>query len=279
MKRFSGVTTALITPFMNNQVDFNSLDQIITQQLLNHVDGFVVNGTTAESPTLEPEEVESIYTFVRKKTPANKKIILGAGSNSTKQTILSAKKAERLGADAVLVVVPYYNKPTQVGLFQHFKTVADSVDLPLILYNVPSRTITSLELETIKKLSQHPNIVGIKEASGNIDFAKKIRQECGSEFLLLSGDDGTYDQFIKVGGDGVISVASHIIPTQMKNGMISAHRDLIDQLFCEANPIPVKMALYLLGHIQSPELRLPLTTLSTGQVEKLKSIMRITGLI
>jgi 4-hydroxy-tetrahydrodipicolinate synthase len=175
--------------------------------------------------------------------------------------------------------VPYYNKPPQRGLFEHFKAVADAVNIPTILYNVPSRTITALEIETIKKLSEHPKIIGIKEASGNIQLAHQIRQTCGEEFLLLSGDDGSYEAFVSAGGDGVISVASHIIPGPMKKINLAGYKELIDLLFIEANPIPVKMALYLMGIIKSPELRLPLVSLSEQGSDKLKSEMKKRGLI
>jgi len=279
MRKFSGVITALITPFENDKIDFNSLKKLIHFQIKNKINGFVINGTTAESPSLTNEEIKEIFIFTKKNSPEHFPLIVGAGSNSTNKTIELAKNAEKLGADAILTVVPYYNKPPQRGLLEHFKKVADSVNVPIILYNVPSRTITSLEIETIKKLSEHPNIIGIKEASGNIEFAHQIRKQCGSEFLLLSGDDGSYDQFLKIGGDGVISVASHIIPTQMQSAEISNYKDLIDLLFCEANPIPIKMALHLMGIIQKADLRLPLVPLSPFFTDKLKNEMKQKHLI
>ncbi|MEZ0392666.1 MAG: dihydrodipicolinate synthase family protein, partial [Pseudobdellovibrionaceae bacterium] len=183
------------------------------------------------------------------------------------------------GADAILVVVPYYNKPPQRGLLEHFKAIADATQIPNILYNVPSRTITFLEMETIKKLSEHPNVYGIKEASGNIELDRQIRQICGESFLLLSGDDASYDDFMNAGGDGVISVASHILPQAMLEQKATENRELIDLLFVEANPIPVKKALHLMGIIQSPECRLPLVTLADVHVEKLKKAMRQKGLL
>lgn len=279
MKKFSGLMTALITPFQNQKIDFQSLQNLIQNQLENKVEGFVINGTTAESPNLSEDEIEEIFNFVKKRVPDNFPLIVGTGSNSTAKTILNSKKAEKLGADAVLVVVPYYNKPPQRGLFEHFRAVADQIHIPILLYNVPTRTITSLEVETIKKLSAHPNIIGIKEASGNIEFAKQIRQQCGNEFILLSGDDGTYDEFVKVGGDGVISVASHILPKAMRELKIHENKNLIDLLFCEANPIPVKEALFLMGIIKSSELRLPLVRLASHLTDKLKTEMKAKGLI
>jgi 4-hydroxy-tetrahydrodipicolinate synthase len=279
MKKFKGVFTALVTPFKNNEVDFPSLGRLVDQQLKNGINGFVINGTTAESPTLELEEVKLIFNFVKKKLGNDKTLIFGAGSNSTEKAKKLAKEAEKLGADAILSVVPYYNKPTQVGLFEHFKAIANSSELPMILYNVPSRTITALELNTIKKLADHPQIIGIKEASGNISFAEQIRQSCGSEFVLLSGDDGSYDEFMNAGGDGIISVGSHIIPEAFIKQQIKQNKKLIDNLYTESNPIPVKMALYFMGTISSPELRLPLTTMSEDKAQKLKEILKERNLI
>ncbi len=279
MKPFSGVSTALITPFLNGKVDYVSLEKLVRDQIKRGVQGFVVNGTTAESPTLHASERREIFQQIKKWVPAKFPLIMGTGSNSTENTIEESKVAEKLGADAILVVVPYYNKPPQEGLFQHFKAVADAVSIPVILYNVPGRTVTALELETVKKLSAHPNIVGIKEASGNITFARQIREACGKEFILLSGDDATYDQFMAAGGDGVISVCSHIIPEAMLHTKASDYLDLIGALFIEANPIPVKMALKQLNLIQSSELRLPLVAMSAAGTEKLKREMKAKGLL
>ena len=279
MKAIKGTLTALITPFKNGEVDFRSLEKLVRHQLENGVDGFVVNGTTAESPTLKASERAEIFKKIRALCPKEFPLLMGTGSNSTEKTIEESKVAEKLGADALLVVVPYYNKPPQRGLFEHFKNIASSVSIPTFLYNVPGRTITGLELETIKKLSEHPQIIGIKEATGDIEFARQIRATCGREFVLLSGDDGTYDGFMDAGGDGVISVASHILPGAMKKIQASRHAEIIKLLFCEANPIPVKKALHLMGIIDSPECRLPLVTLSDSWAEKLKAEMKREGLI
>jgi 4-hydroxy-tetrahydrodipicolinate synthase len=279
MKKFAGVTTALITPFYKGAVDYESLEQLVKSQLKGKVDGFVINGTTAESPTLSATERIKIFELVKKLVPAGFPLIMGTGSNSTEKTIEDSKEAEKLGADAILVVVPYYNKPPQRGLFEHFKAVASSVSIPTILYNVPGRTVTTLEIETIKKLSEHPQIIGIKEASGKIDFAKQIRAQCGESFLLLSGDDATYDQFMAAGGDGAISVASHLIPQVLAKKNASQNLDLIDFLFVEGNPIPLKMALYQMGIIRSPELRLPLVELSPENSVKMKLLLQKKGLL
>ena len=279
MKKFKGIITALITPFNKGEIDYISLEKLIQFQLNKKVSGFVINGTTAESPTLTKKEKNDIFSFVKSKVPKGFPLIMGTGSNSTAETMEAAKEAEKMGADAQLVVVPYYNKPPQRGLLEHFKAVAEVVQIPTILYNVPSRTITSLELETIKKLSEHPHIIGIKEASGNIGFASEIRKACGESFILLSGDDGTYDEFMEIGGDGVISVSSHIIPEIMEQRKARSHKDLIDALFMEANPIPVKKALQVMGIIKSSECRLPLVELSETNTVKLTKLMQNKGLV
>ncbi len=293
MKKFKSTLTALVTPFKDGVIDVKSLEKLVTQQIAGGVDGFVVNGTTAESPTLTESEVERIFSVVKANSPAGTELVLGVGSNSTATTIEATKRAESLKADGVLVVVPYYNKPPQRGLRAHFEAVAKSTTLPVILYNVPGRTITSLETQTIKDLSLVSNIVGIKEASGKIDFAKEIIAACGSEFTMLSGDDGTYVEFLAAGGHGVISVATHVIPAQMvqwkkwvQQGAIEQARadiakyaKLIDLLFCEANPIPVKMALHKMGILSSPELRLPLVELSPEKTETLVKEMKAVGVL
>jgi 4-hydroxy-tetrahydrodipicolinate synthase len=277
--KLKGVFTALITPFKNGQVDFNSLANLVRFQLENGIDGFVVNGTTAESPTLTNSEVEEIYKFVRKNTPKEKAIILGTGSNCTRTTVEKSMLAENWGADAVLVVVPYYNKPTQAGLVQHFNKVANSIKIPTILYNVPGRTITKLELQTIVELSENKNIIGIKEATGDLEFDLAIQKKCHPEFISLSGDDATYSHFMRQGGHGVISVSSHIIPKAMKAIDTEKYSKLIDLLFVEPNPTPVKKALNLMGIIQSDECRLPLVKMTDQNAQILKSEMQKVGIL
>lgn len=293
MKNLKGTFTALLTPFKNGSIDFVSLDKMMKHQLENGVDGFVINGTTAESPTLTNTEKEELFKHARQFCGDKVPLIMGTGSNSTAQTIEDSKKAEKLGADAILVVVPYYNKPPQRGLFQHFKAVAESVKIPTILYNVPGRTITSLEANTIRDLSKVNGVTGIKEASGKIDFASEIIKGCGSNFVMLSGDDGTYVDFLVAGGHGVISVATHVIPRQMAQWKkwvaegesakakedIAKYNDLINLLFVEANPIPVKKAVQLMGLVASAEMRLPLVELSSENTEKLQLEMKKVGLL
>lgn len=286
MKKLKGTLTALVTPFREGEIDTDSLERLIDHQLRHGIEGFVVNGTTAESPTLDHDERERLFRVVKKAAGDQIPIVLGTGTNSTAKTVTLTKWALEMGADAALVVVPYYNKPPQRGLVEHFKKVAE-VGLPVLLYNVPGRTITSMSLETVVELSRVPGIIGIKEASGDIEFAKKIRAACPPDFILLSGDDGTYDGFLKAGGDGVISVASHILPAEFAAWTRAArqkdftpvteglkrYKSLIDLLFIEANPIPVKKALQFMTLLDSAELRLPLMEMDPELANRLRQDM------
>lgn len=293
MKKERGTFTALATPFMEGKVDRASFERLLKQQLDAGIDGFVINGTTAESPTLREEEKAQLFDIARSVSGESCDLIMGTGSNDTTKTIEDSRRAEKLGADALLIVVPYYNKPPQRGLYRHFKAVAEAVDLPIYLYNVPGRTITSLETETIRALAEIPNIIGIKEATGKIDFAREILRACGKDFTLLSGDDGTYVEFLAAGGHGVISVASHILPRQMvqwktwaaageiekARADIARYSRLIDLLFCEANPIPVKAALRMTGIFASDEMRLPLVEMESALAARLREEMINTGVL
>lgn len=272
---FKGVTSALPTPFLNKKVDYTSLSKLVEFQLKNGISGFVVNGTTAESPTLSWEEVQKIYARVRETSGARVPIILGTGSNSTEQTIETTKRAEGLGADAALVVVPYYNKPPQRGLVAHFSEVAQNTKLPIILYNVPGRTITGMNVETITELAKIKNIFAIKEASGDIDFDKNLKKALPSEFVMLSGDDPTYIEFLQLGGSGLISVMSNAITAACARWTSLAfekkwdeaetdfakYKNLIRLMYVEANPIPLKWMLFKMGLFASAEMRLPLVSL------------------
>lgn len=271
MKNLGGAITALVTPFKEQKVDLKSYANIIRYQVERGIQGFVVNGTTGESPTLTTSECESLFYTAKEQGGSNLPIIMGVGTNSTVSTVENAKQAERWGADALLVVVPYYNKPPQRGMFEHFCKVADAVQIPIILYNVPGRTVATLELETIQKLANHPNITAIKEATGNLDFAKQIYESCGSKLQLLSGDDESYEGFLKVGGQGIISVASHVLVKPFVTGKIQEHMSFIKSIYNEPNPIPIKMALHLMGLIESPECRLPLVQALDSTREKLEA--------
>lgn len=301
MKDFSGVFTALLTPFKNGAIDYVSVKRLVRAQLDGGINGLVVCGTTGESPTLSEDEKKELFLFIKAEVSNQVPLIMGTGTNSTSDSVEATKSAETLGADAALVVVPYYNKPSQRGLFQHYQKIAESSRLPVILYNVPGRTITKLELGTIEELSRLPNIVGIKEASGDIEFGQSIVEHCDDDFLVTSGDDGTFLDLIAVGGSGVISVASNIMPKlfvrwcrSARQGRVSAPgesgaaqarkefqeiSDLNSFLYVEANPIPVKMAAKLMGLIDTPEMRLPLTPLSEPFVAPLKEKLKKASLL
>lgn len=290
MRKYEGVITALITPFINGAIDYKSLKKIIKLQVDAGVKGLVINGTTGESPTLSLEEKKNLFYFVKAEVSGKIPLIVGTGSNSTQSTIELTQNVERWGADAALVVVPYYNKPPQRGLVQHFKTVAKNTNLPVILYNVPGRTVTSLSKESILELAQEENIVGIKEASGKLDFAKVLIESCDSNFLLTSGDDGTFVDFVKLGGHGVISVFSNLAPQMtvslyemaMKKidqvpAQVSALEPLLKVLGSETNPIPIKAALNIKGIISSNELRLPLVEAEAETIQKIKQCLHQMG--
>ncbi len=285
-----GIISAIVTPFKKGEVDYTSLKKLIEFQLENDIDGLVVSGTTGESPTLTGEEKESIFRFIKSEVAGQVAVIMGTGTNSTSETMAATKKAEKWGADAALVVVPYYNKPPQEGLYRHYEKVAASTRLPIILYNVPSRTVTSLSVDTIARLSEIPNIIGIKEATGRIDFTEDILKRSAKDFYVLSGDDATYLDLYEAGAEGVISVLSNILPKETKDwakdnfskkvrGEFKEYRKFIDLLFIEANPIPIKMALYWQGLIASPELRLPLVEMSEGAQADLKREMKKLGML
>lgn len=290
-KKFAGTFTALATPFKGGNVDWEAFKNLVGFQIENGVNGFVVNGTTGESPTVSVSEVEKLFWTVRDLAPTQT-VVLGVGTNSTKSTLEWVKLANEWKADGTLAVVPYYNKPPQRGLIKHFKAIADISLQPVILYNVPSRTVTGLEVDSIVELSKHPMIAGIKESTGDISLMEKIKAKVDGDFSLLSGDDGTAVEFTVRGGDGVIGVATHIIPKKFsalieraQNGDESTIAEsaqlktLIDSLYVEANPIAVKSALYLMGIFSSPELRLPMVALEEENLERLKTCLKNHGLL
>jgi 4-hydroxy-tetrahydrodipicolinate synthase len=273
MKELGRLITAMVTPFdEEGKVNYEQAKKLALALLNSGSDGILVVGTTGESPTLIRDEELRLFSEVKSAVGERGTVIAGTGSNSTAEALATTKGAEQIGVDACLLVVPYYNKPTQEGLYQHFKTIAESTSLPCILYNVPSRTVTSLSADTTIKLSHIDNIIGIKEASGNLGQVAKIISDTGEDFLVWSGNDGDTLPILTLGGYGVISVASHLVGNQIKamidsfiNGKTgeaaSIHRrllPLINALFIVSNPIPVKYALNHVGfNVGKP--RLPLT--------------------
>lgn len=290
--KFSGIFTALITPFAKGEIDWSSLKKLLRQQVDGGVNGIVVCGTTGETPTLTLNERQNIFEFIRAEVSGEVTLVMGTGSNSTQETLIATRAAKDWGAAAALVVVPYYNKPSQSGLIAHFTKVATDSELPIILYNVPSRTITALELESIQELAKVPGIVAIKEASGNLEFGQKISKT--THLLLASGDDASCMKLVGAGSRGVISVISHLIPKEMMALFSRALAGEVDaaasewaarfgtlnrDLYLEANPIPLKYALYKMGLIASPELRLPLTELDMKYRGAVDQALKAGGLL
>ncbi len=273
MKKLGRLLTAMVTPFNEEgAVDYEQAKNLALALLNSVSQGLVVVGTTGESPTLTREEELRLFSEIKSVVGERGSVIAGTGSNSTVEALAATKEAERIGVDACLLVVPYYNKPTQEGLYQHFKTIAQSTSLPCILYNVPSRTITSLSADTIIKLSQIDNIIGVKEASGNFEQISRIISNTREDFFVWSGNDGDTLLILALGGYGIISVASHLVGNQISeminsfiNGKVgeaaTIHRrliPLINALFVISSPIPLQYALNHIGfYVGKP--RLPLT--------------------
>jgi 4-hydroxy-tetrahydrodipicolinate synthase len=288
MTRFYGVTTALVTPFKKGELDLASFRRLLRQQTDRGVRGFVINGTTGESPCLSPEEVKTLYMCARGELGSDATLIIGTGLNSTRKTIEFSQTAASWGPEALLTVVPYYNKPPQRGLQAHFEAVADAVNVPIILYNVPGRTVAGLDAATVGTLSRHRNIIGIKDATGDLNVLKALREEVTPDFVLLSGDDGTCVEFAGRGGHGVISVSSHIIGAEMIGALANPtptavedfherYAEFMRWLYIEANPIPVKAALQWMGVIDSGELRLPLIELGQQHHKEFQACLKKLG--
>ncbi len=287
-KALEGAIVALITPFKDGKLDEESYRELVEWQIKQGIDGLLTVGTTGESPTLSFEEKKRLYELTVEIAAGRVPVIAGTGTNNTAQSIELTKLAADIGVDAVLMVTPYYNKPTQEGLYQHYKAVAEAVKkIPIILYNVPSRTSVSLAPDTVARLAKIKNIVGIKEATGCMKQATEIIRLCGNKFLLLSVDDFTCFTSMVLGGKGVISAAANVAPKEMADMMKAALNGnwekgrklhlklfpLFKAMFLETNPVPAKMALYLMGKIASPEVRLPLTQMSEANTAKLKEIL------
>jgi len=290
---FTGTYTAIVTPFRHGALDENALARLIRNQARAGVDGVVPVGTTGESPTLDFEEHIRVLELSVKAAAGRIKVLAGTGGNSTEEAVFLTEEAERAGADGSLQVAPYYNKPTQEGLFQHFRTVARRTRLPIILYSIPGRCGVEIGVDTVARLaSACRNIVGIKEAGGNADRVSQLRHALGPGFIILSGDDSLTLPFMSVGAQGVISVASNVIPRQVSK-MVKAYAagkvaeaqrihakfyPLFKDLFLETNPAPVKAALAMMGQMDD-EIRLPLVNISKDNAAKLRSTLRACGLL
>ncbi len=289
---FKGSIVAIVTPFRDGRVDEKALSELIEWHIAEGTDAIVPCGTTGESATLEYEEhyrvIEMTIKVVNKRVP----VIAGTGANSTDETIMMTRKAKELGADGALLVAPYYNKPTQEGLYRHYRAVAEAVDLPLVLYNVPGRTAVNIAPETVARLAEIENIVAIKEASANMRQVSDIIRLCGERITLLSGDDFTTLPLMMLGGKGVISVVANVVPSKVaqlckacEEGRIEEARRLHYHLeplnaamFLETNPIPVKTALSMMGRIKE-EFRLPLCEMADANKAKLQAVLKEYGLI
>ncbi len=289
---FSGLYTALITPFKNNKIDEAAFEKLIEFQIKNGVDGIVPCGTTGESPTLSHEENNLVIDLAIRIANKRIKVMAGTGSNSTAEAIMMTQHAAKTGADGCLVVTPYYNKPTQEGLYQHFKAINDSCEIPLILYNIPGRSVINLSDDTLERLAKLKNIAGIKDATGDLARVASLRLITPKDFCILSGEDATAVGFNAMGGCGVISVTSNIAPRlcadlqkATKEGDYKKAVAIQDQLtplhsamFCETNPIPVKYAASLMG-LCTGEVRLPLVEPSDSAKERIKKEMQKINLI
>ncbi len=288
-----GAITAIVTPFKGGKVDEAGLRDLIEFQITNGTHGIVPCGTTGESPTLSYEEHERVIDIAVEQTGKRVPVIAGTGSNNTEEAISLTSHAKKAGADAVLMISPYYNKPTQEGIYRHFEKVAKSVDIPIILYNIPGRTASNIEPATIARLSGIDNIVGVKEASGSMKQITDVIALCGDDFTVVSGEDYLTFPLLCVGGKGVISVASNVAPRDMADlcnfffeGKFEEARrlyykllPLLHGLFVETNPAPVKAALAMMKKIESEEVRLPLVTMSEVNRERLRKVLEAQGLL
>ena len=289
---FTGSLVAIVTPFRKGKIDEQTFGSLIEWQIANGTNGIVPCGTTGESATLSHEEhhrvVELTVEIVNRRVP----VIAGTGSNSTDEAIALTRHAKQAKADGALLITPYYNKPTQEGLYRHYKAVAESVDIPLVLYNIPGRTGVNMLPATIARLSAIKSVVGVKEGSGSVQQASDIVQMCGERLTVLAGDDALTLPMMAVGGKGVITVTANVVPADMANlvktfmaGKVDEARrihfklsPLFAALFYETNPIPVKEALGMMGKID-PELRLPLCAMATDTRDKLARVLKDMGLI
>lgn len=285
---FTGVCTALVTPFLNGEVNYPMMEQLLRRQVASGIQAVVICGTTGESPTLSDSEKLELFRRAKKYTSDRCMIIAGTGSNNTEHTVILSKAAEDAGADALLVVSPYYNKATPEGLVTHYSTIAAAVHIPVIIYNVPSRTGVDIPVTVYKCLAQIPNIAGVKEATTDISKIARIRSVCPENFAVWSGNDDQAAAVLALGGAGLISVLSNVLPVETKS-LVQAALDgdfdtaadlqmkllpLTESLFSEVNPIPVKAAMKIMGY-DCGNCRLPLTEASLETVKKLKKLLLV----
>ena len=292
---FKGSNVAIVTPFKNNKLDEEAYLKLINFHLENGTNGLVPAGTTGESPTLSHDEHEKVIEICIKESNGKIPVIAGTGSNSTEEAVALTKHAEKAGADGVLVVTPYYNKPTQEGLYQHYKKINDNTNLPIIIYNIPSRCVIDMSVDTMARLFELKNIAGVKDATGDLDRLDQTIKKLGNEFIQLTGEDGLALEFNKRGGVGVISVTANIAPklcsdmqkfskSNLDNELKEAQKiDKVLQpvhksLFIESNPAPVKYAAKLLG-LCSDEIRLPLVNIKKDTEEVVKKALKTAKLI
>jgi 4-hydroxy-tetrahydrodipicolinate synthase len=290
--RIKGSLTALVTPFKNGKLDEEAFRALVDWQIAEGTQGLVPCGTTGESPTLSHEEHNRVITLCMEQTKGRVPVIAGAGSNSTEEALAFTRHAKDVGCDAVLSVTGYYNKPTQEGHYRHFMTIADAVDIPIILYNIPGRAVVSISVETMARLAKHPNIIGVKDATADLMRPSRERLACGKDWLLISGEDGTALGYNAHGGHGCISVTANVAPrlcaefqaacTAGDYAKAREYQDrlmpLHDAMFCETNPGPVKYAVSLLGKC-APDMRLPMVEPGESARAQIKKAMQGVGLI
>ena len=293
MQQIKGAITALVTPMRDGRIDEQGLVDLIVFQINAGIHGLVPCGTTGESATLDFDEHKRVIELTVQTVAGRVPVIAGTGANSTLEAIELTESAKASGADAVLSVVPYYNKPSQEGVYRHFKAIVEAVDIPVVLYNVPGRTVTNMLPATVARLAALPGVVGIKEASGSLQQVSEVIQLCPSDFVVLSGDDFTAMPTVLIGGRGVISVVSNLMPGAMAQMMEAALQgnlarantlhyrlfSLMGAMFCYPSPAPAKKGLELMGRIASAEVRLPMTQMDEASLTRLRKDMQGVGLI
>lgn len=293
MQQIKGAITALVTPMRDGRIDEQGLVDLIEFQIAGGIHGLVPCGTTGESATLDFNEHKRVIDLTVQTVAGRVPVIAGTGANNTLEAIELTASAKASGADAVLSVVPYYNKPSQEGLYEHFKAILEAVDIPMVLYNVPGRTVTNMLPATVARLAALPGVIGIKEACGSLQQVSEVIQRCPRDFIVLSGDDFTAMPTALIGGRGVISVVSNLAPVKMARMMEAALQgnlaeanalhyelfSLMGAMFCYPSPAPAKQGLELMGRIRSAEVRLPMTRMDAASLGRLRQDMQAAGLI